>query len=297
MNNDKKDFGKMDLNFDPTVEAQVNLNEEPKPVTSTPVTPQPTQQPVQQQTQTSFSQNESRVDENVMASIDPQPKSQPTILNESDIKPNTTTNIDHSQPMDKTLEFIIQNDPVKTDLTIDEKKEAKQAEKKARKHRRISFIWIFIAVLSILYGIDSLWTFASNINELIGHIKEDASIWKITTDVFVALIHSFEAVLFGFFIAFSAMKYKANHKPWIKWWDDTEPLRVAAEIKKEKEKYTKHIERVNALSLYYTPVNKESHSDHELLSNLKAENKVLAGMISNEESRRKDAAKAKKNNN
>lgn len=194
--------------------------------------------------------------------------------------------------MDKTLEFIIQNDPsAKVDLQKDIKVDAKKKEKFARRRRLISHLWVVICVLSIMFGISSIWTFAEDVKTVIDQMQNDEG-WILS--MLNAILHSAEALLFIFFIVFSMIKYSLNHKIWIKWWDETEPQRVTKWIAEEKNINVKLLQRVNALGLYYTHVNKESKSDHELLSNLREENKTLNDMIKKEEQRKKEAAKASK---
>ncbi len=323
--NNNDPFKKMDLNFDPTVEAKIepkpseenksettitnsslSSNEQVNAFRNEALNNEPKQEPVvESKTVSSFNfNNEDKIDSVI------ENKEEPIIDSFGNIQQNNTqpNNEDLNRPqntssthsMDKTLEFIIQNDPVQnTDLTVDEKTKAAKEEKQARKHKRISHYWVVICVLSMIFGFTAIWAFAGDIQTIISSIKDhrndgDTSVWNITVDFFYAFLDSFEALLFVFFIVFSMKKYSQNHKPWVKWWDDTEPIRIANWIKEEKATNVKHLERVNALGLYYTHTNKEANSDHELLTNLKKENKLLHDMISKEENRRKDLAKQKK---
>ncbi len=196
----------------------------------------------------------------------------------------------YNHTMDKTLEFLIQSDSSNVkEVEVDQKKTKKQKEKIAKKHRTISFIWAFIAVLSILFGADAIITFAGDIKNIINKQSNDESIFM---PIINSIMSSGEALLFSFFIVFSMIKYSSNHKIWIKWWDETEPERIRVAIAKEKEDNTRFLTRINALGLYYTHVPKEANSDAELLSQLRSENKILSQMIDKEEQRRKEAKKA-----
>ncbi len=324
--NNNDPFKKMDLNFDPTVEAKVEPkeSEENKPQTNnvfnaqeqvnqfkndSNLNNQQEQKPepvVESKTVSSFSfDEEKRIENNNEPLIDSfgniQQNNEGGLSNE-ELERRLNQNKPEANSMDKTLEFIIQNDPVtNTDLDVDEKTKAAQEEKKARKHRRFSYYWVIICILSIIFGFSSIWAFGHDISDIVSSIRDysndgDTSIWNIIVDFLIAIADSFEALLFIFFIVFSMRKYSLNHKPWTKWWDDTEPIRIKNWIKEEKEMNVKHLERVNALGLYYTHTNKEANSDHEKLTNLRKENKLLHDMISKEENRRKDLAKQKKKN-
>ncbi len=211
-------------------------------------------------------------------------------LNSGDFSMNENLSAgNYNHTMDKTLEFLIQNDSSATpEVEVEKKQTKKQKEKIAKKHRLLSFLWVFIAVLSIIFGADAIITFAGNISDVIEKQNNDESIFK---PVIQSILSSGEALLFSFFIIFSMIKYSFNHKVWIKWWDETEPERIKVAITKEKEDNTRFLTRINALGLYYTHVPKDAKSDAELLSQLRSENKILSQMIDKEEQRRKEEKK------
>ncbi len=326
--NNNDPFKKMDLNFDPTVEVRID----PKPQGSEGQTSQPQQtvpQPQQPIVREEVKQPEIQFPEfasSAPSSVEREMVNEPVLQNNETIEHpmpqfeklndfNTTTLIegdktnefilegtltsnDSHKPvqkeemsMDKTLEFIIQNQPIDTDLTVDAKKQAKLEEKKAYAHRRKSYIWVVICLLTILYGIGAIFTFGQHLADVIDAFKTNDA-WAL--DLTLTILYSIEAFLFIFWIGFAMIKYNQNHKPWMKWWDDTEPLRITKWIKEEKELNVKYLQRINALGLYYTHVNKESTSDHQTLSHLREENKILSDMINKEEKRRAEAAKANK---
>lgn len=199
-----------------------------------------------------------------------------------------------SGSMDKTLEFIIQNDPINAPVEESVNIGSKTEAKKAKKHRRYSHYWVFLSFLSIIFGAESIYVFASNIFEFLGAVNPDEGdpvVWDAIKFFFLTLLHFFEAFLFIFFIIFTMKRYAVNHKKYTKWWDDTEPLRIREWIKEAKTQKINLINRVNVLGLYYAPVEKETHSDHELLELLKFENSRLAEIIAKEEKRREEQSK------
>ncbi len=295
MNDNNDTFKKMDLNFDPTQEAKIDLEEKKEELNVNPTqgtlnnTPQeqPTQFVENQQPQPTF------VDNTPPKFEEPQTvyKEEINSFNEP-INPSINNkNINVEKSMDKTLEFIIQNDPMNADLTVDEKQEQKIQMKKAYKHRKISFFWIFIAILSILFGMEILLSYAKDIKNLIDAVQNDSGLF---VPIIWVVVNVFEPLLFGFFIIFSMIKYQKNHKVYIKWWDDTEPLRIKEGIEKEKELNLKHLQRFNALGLHNTYTRMVASNEAEELHNWKDENKFLQKKIEEEEKRRKDLAKEAK---
>lgn len=291
MHNENKNdpFKKMDLNFDPTQETKVSI-EEKKEEIKTPIEEKttPTPEPVVQQPKPI-------VEEKPTPIVEPIIEEKPKVIDEQDL-PKTVSKLDLEQPveqpkqqdsttsMDKTLEFIIQNDPINTDLTVDDAVEAKKYEKMAKKKRRISFFWVFIAFLTIIFSAVTIINYAGIIKEYIDILSNDSSTWKIIEfTILRVILQGFEPLLYIFFILLSMTKYHNNHKVYVQWWDDTEPLRVAEELKKEKELNTKYIQKFNALDLHNTYTRQHSDNDHEELANLKDENKYLLKKIKEKE--------------
>ncbi len=286
-NNNNDPFKKMDLNFDPTQETKVVVEDKKEePIIAEPKQEEKVIAEPKQEEKVNKDVLPKTIIEHDLSSVDKEEMNKPIASNEKE------------KSMDKTLEFIIQNDPINTDLSVDEKAEAKAAEKKARKHRKISFFWVFICLLTIIFGIESIWGYADQLGEFIGDINDFNNPEINASFPIVGLIYlifnSFEPFLFTFFILLSMVKYQKNHKPWVKWWDDTEPLRVGKEIEKEKEKNIKNLQRFNALGLHNTYTKLESQTQHEELKNWKDENNFLEKKIAEEENRLKEVAKKAK---
>ncbi len=270
MNNDP--FKKMDLNFDPTVEAKVE-----------------TEKPV--------GQNINPQNQNVQ----PQPQVQQPIehvqANEYAIKQEQRQieeikNQNQGKDMERTVEFIVQDDPKSTDEDKGKQDLAKAAEKKAKKHRLYSFWWIFIIILSLIFGVESIWKFVVIMKDFVGQVTaEDTAVLDATWTFIQAFFNSFGALLFSFFIFLSVKKYHDNHKPWKEWWIDTEPLRIKEQLKKEVENNIQLRVRANALRVSYLPIPFTGTTDKEELEHVKEENSNLAGLIKIEEQRIKSNKK------
>lgn len=103
--------------------------------------------------------------------------------------------------------------------------------------------WLFLTSLSVLFGINSIWSFIGNGTDqssLLGFIKEvskeDVNAGKATKYFFQAIAYSFEAGLFIFFIVYSIKMSIKNYIPYSKWYKSTEPLRLEKELRNLKEK-------------------------------------------------------------
>lgn len=287
-NNDP--FKKMDLNFDPTVEAKV----EPKNPTAAQAEldkQNNMQEQYAQRTEASSiaKQNqEAKVAEvEKLAANEYAMKQEQAILSEAKAS--------QVNELDKTLEFVPQDGDM--DIQVDEKKAAKKLEKKAYKHKRTAYYWIFICVLSIIFGITSIVGFTNNVLDFVSEITaEEINFWGATTTFFKAFLNSFEALLFIFFIIFSLAKFRENRKPWTQWWIDTEPIRIAEALKKEIEINNKNRSRANSLAIPYMPIVYTGTTNKEELEHFKKENATLTSLIKKEEQNRKTKAREAKAN-
>lgn len=284
MNNDP--FKKMDLNFDPTVESEVKPtptpNNENKSINDI-MTKKVEEVKIEDQAQVEAKQVS--VNEYSM-------KQQEAILSSIDERENEV------KDLDKTLEFVVQEDKLPSNLSELEKKQIKKAKVDATKSRNASYFWISIMVLSIIFGVVAIWEF---IDPLISFIKEvtpkegeEINNWEATKLFFVAFARSFEAFLFAFFIFFSLKMFNVKQKPWKEWYLATEPERIANELKDSLEKNKKLRESANKHQVSFTPEVFTGSGNKEKLEHYKKENKTISDLVKTVLAERKQKEKAAK---
>ncbi len=173
---------------------------------------------------------------------------------------------------------------------IEDKHKKLEKESNAKKHRRISYQWIAILLLSIVFGFTSIWNFGQDIANIIDKLSDDNSNFWSNLSAFLSMfLDSFEAVLFIFFIIYSLKRYLINRKPWIDWWVETEPERIRLELKKEINLNNKLRERVNELSIPFLPRTYDGTTEKDKAEFLKEENKDLERAIKKHKKSKKGA--------
>ncbi len=325
--NNNDPFKKMDLNFDPTQEANVKPQEE-KPVyqgndiafdTTTPGQHEPVQhrphvQPTApQQEQLKFVDRsvvenvvQEKTKEQNLSAIESQIYSD--ILSDvavqraaSSIIHENTTGVPTKQDLEKTIEFIVQAEKADGEEIQKIKAERKKKADAAKKTKATALSWLFIMALSILFGFWAIFTFGNNVMDFVSNLTAKAgenqdSWWTSTKEFFSAFLTSFEAFLFIFFISYSLKRYSHFMKPYKVWWMETEPLRIAAAYKEEVNKHNELLERMTIFQLTWTPPKRDKLEGtttlKEKLENIQHDNSILLKTIKNHEAETAARAKA-----
>ncbi len=313
MNNNNDPFKKMDLNFDPTVEAKVETPKE-KGLQTSGFGEEVKKEINQQQTKIDpltnlVNENEPNIstineaiandDELIKKEAEKiginEYKINENIINDTEISSASQSTTGNYQVMEKTLEYRLQEEH-KFDVEAVEKDEKYIKNKKlAHKHKRSSYYWVVIALLSIFFGASSIVNFALNTRDFIHIVKqEDAPFFQALIDFVLMFGSFFEAFLFAFFIFFSIKRYTANHKPWMEWWHQTEPIRIIKELNVQIFENAQNRDRANSLAIPFLPKEYTGTTNKEQLAHISEENKILVGLIKREEHKRKTDAKIAK---
>lgn len=220
---------------------------------------------------------------------------------DNNLQSENETNIKVQSNNDGTIEYLIdKTNEMNINLKMDkiENKEVlinKKKEKMPTKNLLLMIGWIFILILSIIFGADAIRLFVDKIDKFINAVNDDNDNMEqklSATGAFFSMIaYAFEAVLFIFFIVYSSKKIVKNYIPFGKYRKETKPIRDENNLNKLKKTNSKLTKAYRKYNINYHEQNFANQTTTSQIKSYKGENKILKNELKKHKKEEKENKK------
>ncbi len=156
----------------------------------------------------------------------------------------------NSGVMDKRTNTVINHhvEFITEEATIKKTRKMRELSSKQIAHRKLAgmIFWLFILILSVLFGANSIYDFSNKINDFIDNVtSNNVEGLKAVGQFFMASMSIWEAFMFVFFIVFSSLRIGKYSIPYKRYRKSIAPeIKEKRKIRKEKRKIRKEKRKI-----------------------------------------------------